>query len=857
MKLSLTAIVKSPFKFLHLYLFVFLTIFLVSVSESDADRTSPADAAQAVRGWLKMDPKPLDASLGDKITNIQTFVDEQQLPIYYVVYLRRNGFVILPADDMVEPIIAFVEKGVYHPTDERPLGALVTRDIPTRVSAMRKLQQARKEGKEPDFQVDRTEALEKNSRRAKAKWSELKMTASASDIEPAGLSGISEVWVAPLTQSTWGQANVEGYSNTPACYNYYTPPGPDGSSDNYPCGCVATSMVQVMRYHEYAVGGYVWADMPLQPEVGVITLSQRQAIGDFCYDAAESVNTTYGSGGSSATLYDASEQLRNTFGYSNSIFIYDPGGIMSYLDDIVNPNLDAAHPVILGIDGPYGGHAVVCDGYGYNSSTMYHHLNMGWDGRENAWYNLPDVDSSPYYFDSVLDCVYNIFITGAGEIISGRVIDDSSGDPLSGVTVTAEGSGGPYTDQTDGNGIYALAKVPSSTTFTVSAGKTGWDFSSSQQVTTGTSSDYPPTSAAGNRWGIDFTGTISAPSPPTAEPNTVSVEQGVAETIELQASDDGAPNPPGQLTYIITSLPNHGEVHDPGAGVISEADLPYTLIANGNQVEYSSCYYYTGSDSFDFKANDGGTPPEGGDSNTATVTIQVEAPGQTVIYETNFDSGLPSGWTIVDGFSDGYTWTTENDYLEQVPEWSGTTYMVVGYEYEQNDMDEQLITQSIDCLGLQNVTLSFRHEFEHYSTEIGDVDVRVNAGSWQNVARYDTTGEYTLSGIEELDISAIADNQPDVQVRWYYYNADWEWYWGIDDVQVTGEYAPQEPVAGDFQLDCDVDFPDFAILAEAWMSTPVDDNWNSDCDISDPPDDSIDEYDLDVFTQSWLTEIAP
>ena len=43
---------------------------------------------------------------------------------------------------------------------------------------------------------------------------------------------------------------------------------------------------------------------------------------------------------------------------------------------------------------PGGGHAVVADGYGYQHTTLYHHLNMGWNGFDDAWYNLPDVNAT-------------------------------------------------------------------------------------------------------------------------------------------------------------------------------------------------------------------------------------------------------------------------------------------------------------------------------------------------------------------------------------------------------------------------------------------------------------------------------
>ena len=68
------------------------------------------------------------------------------------------------------------------------------------------------------------------------------------------------------------------------------------------------------------------------------------------------------------------------------------------------------------------GHEIVCDGYGYNGSTLYHHLNLGWSGVDTAWYNLPNI-GTPYDFNVVTSCTYNVYPSGTGEIISGRVMD--------------------------------------------------------------------------------------------------------------------------------------------------------------------------------------------------------------------------------------------------------------------------------------------------------------------------------------------------------------------------------------------------------------------------------------------------
>jgi hypothetical protein len=853
-----------------LIILAFLPLLLLCPAILQAKPMSSGQAEKIVNGWLKLDPNPLRTQLGNQVRQVDIFADDKGEPIYYVIYLKPAGFVITPADDLVEPIIAFADDGTYDPSPDNPLGALVSRDLPGRIAAARDFQAVAGSSQQKKKLTEQQMAIEKTCLEAQGKWAEMQEYSDMVGV----MSVPSDVRVAPLLLSKWSQSTECGA----ACYNYYTPgssypPIIPGSTSNYVCGCVATAMAQYMRYWQYPTTGvgtgcfeiyvdtnsqtaclrggngsggpYSWSDMVLDPGCST-TLTQRQAIGALTYDAGVAAHMQYSSGGSGASMYDAMVALTTTFSYTNGRLGGDFNPIPADgRNGMINPNLDWGNPALLGISrsGSSGGHAIVADGYGYDVTTLYHHLNYGWAGTNDAWYNLPNINN----YDVVDNIVYNIYISGSGEIISGRVTD-TLGNPISGATVTGvRTGGGTYNDTTDSNGIYALAKVPSNSTYTISVTKTGYAFTN-QNVSTGNSTNFSNTT--GNKWGINFVGTGTAPSPPIANPSTISATQGVAKTIDLQASDDGLPNPPGVMTYIITSLPSHGLLSDPATGVIR--NVPCTLAGNDNQVVYTPCVIYTGSDSFNFKANDGGTPPGGGDSNIATITINVQLPAPTVIYETNFNGGLPSGWTIIDYLSDGNTWTTTNYYLEQVAGWTGTTYMVVGYEFVGANMNEQLITRSIDCSGLEDVKLSFKHILKHYSSETADVDIRVNNGAWQNLLRYSTSGEYTITGVVERDLSSIADGQPNVQIRWRYYNADWEWYWGIDDVKILASAAPPEPMLGDFEPDCDVDFYDFAVFASAWLSSSGKSNWNPDCDISSPKDNKIDWKDLKVFTENWL-----
>lgn len=49
-----------------------------------------------------------------------------------------------------------------------------------------------------------------------------------------------------------------------------------------------------------------------------------------------------------------------------------------------------------------------------------------------------------------------------------------------------------------------------------------------------------------------------------------------------------------------------------------------------------------------------------------------------------------------------------------------------------------------------------------------------------------------------------------------------------------------------------VDFVDFSVFAQAWRTQPGDFTWNPACDISEPNDNVIDEYDLLVLCNNWL-----
>ncbi|MHC4520292.1 MAG: S8 family serine peptidase, partial [Planctomycetota bacterium] len=121
-----------------------------------------------------------------------------------------------------------------------------------------------------------------------------------------------------------------------------------------------------------------------------------------------------------------------------------------------------------------------------------------------------------------------------------------------------------------------------------------------------------------------FTIQSTQSGPPSAEDVSVSAGADADRTIKLKATDDGSPNPPGRLTYTIVSLPGHGRLkHVTNGAAITKAS---TSLGQGiDEVIYRPNAGYVGADSFTFRASDGGTPPYGGKSNTATVRITIQS----------------------------------------------------------------------------------------------------------------------------------------------------------------------------------------------------------------------------------------
>lgn len=824
-----------------------LVLLLVLASTARCLRADPVGvdrATDAIAGWLRADPQPLGTAPARQIERVDTFTDGAGTPVYFVASLEPDGYVIIPAEDAVEPIVCFVEAGDYEASHEKPLSDFVSRDIPARIAAVRALKEAK------DY-TDGDKALIKAADRAREKW--VRLVEAASD-QTKSKTTLTDIRVEPLVQSAWGQTTVGSYIGGISCYNYYTP---SCGTDNCPIGCVAAAMAQFMRYHEHP-GTYSWSLMPLQPSESV-TLAQRQAIGWLCYQAAESIDTIYGAGGSTASLDDGYRELIDTFGYSSTTIAKNPA-MGTIFNAMANSNLDAGLPVLLGVRGAVSSHAVVCDGYGYDTSTLYHHLNMGWTGHDDAWYALPMIDASSTY-NTIHTSVYNIYTSGSGEIISGRACD-MAGNGIPGVQITATPSGqSPRYASTDNRGVFAFANMPSNKYVTLTASKPPHTFAN-RSATTGFSSDYGST---GNVWGVTFVSTTT--TPPTAYSRTASATSGVVTPISLSAADDGQPNPPGRITYKVWRAPLHGTVSDPATGEITI--FPHTLASGGNIVNYRACSYYSGPDEFYFVADDGGTPPQGGDSDPALVTIDVNNVSYTT-YEPQTNSVAP--WPLGTSYEDSRTQVLylsadiggpkritalALDVFEQpgydLNYWTirmkHTTRSNFAYQpFFETTGWTTVYSNNEGRLGVGWYEFDFQTPFEYDGTSNLIIDFSHNNNSWD----YDGQCKASETGQERV-ILGFSDSMHGSPLWWdddtffpfypYYATA-------VPNIRLKSE-AGGEIIIGDFVQNCSVDIVDLVLFCDSWLSSPGEPDWCPQCDISGPPDDLINEADFANFAEHW------
>lgn len=324
--------------------------------------------------------------------------------------------------------------------------------------------------------------------------------------------------------------------------------------------------------------------------------------------------------------------------------------------------------------------------------------------------------------------------------------------------------------------------------------------------------------------------------------NTLDPEAGLAVTPfgGLDASGDpGGPFTPGSIVYTLENqadytigytvaksaawltLSNTGGTLAPGATALVTVSI--NAAANSLPIgEYSDTVVFTNT-------------TDGRGNTTRTVNLQVGGP--SLIYSWNMDTN--PGWTAQSQWAWGDPTGQGGQYGYPDPQNGYTGTNVYGYnlngDYANNLSERYLTTTPLDCTGLTGVTLKFWRwlNVEQPAYDHARIRVSTNGSTWTTI--WENTSEITDNSWRqvEYDISALADGQPTVYIRWVMGTTDSSWQysgWNIDDVEIWA-YPSTPDIVGDLDGDGDVDLADLSVLLGAYGSCSGDPNYNPVADL--------------------------
>lgn len=204
------------------------------------------------------------------------------------------------------------------------------------------------------------------------------------------------------------------------------------------------------------------------------------------------------------------------------------------------------------------------------------------------------------------------------------------------------------------------------------------------------------------------------------------------------------------------------------------------------------------SENFDgLTLKDSTSPTEQNDSGVWTD----EAPVGWVRDNADTPIGDPvefQGWTFLN--KDWWIATAGDQDRSTFTAGSGVVAVADPDEYDDGtDIDTGLMnvflsTPSIDLTGIaaSSVTLNFDSSFRAEVTQIGVLEASIDGGAFQNILTYDSSQLNDGETYNEAVSLPISNNEGgSVVFRWGMTQASNDWWWAIDNVQVTGELVPE------------------------------------------------------------------
>ncbi len=324
-----------------------------------------------------------------KLADVKIFNDitlsDNTGPLLYIFNFSEGGFMVVAAEDAVNPVIGYVFEGMYTNQNQPETFAGYMDYMKGQVNYYRTNQ----------FTADQT-IKETWKRYLAADFDSKPLAKSSKDVEP-------------LTISRFDQGKY---------YNTKCPLDAGGISGHVVTGCVATSMAQIMYYYRYPETGqgshsYYANNSSGNPNYGVYGLQSANYaattyhwdamvnepsevnldIAQLMYHCGVAVNMSYGPGASGAFSADVPSAMINFFKYSSSTSYSQKFNYSStQWDNIIQTDLNNKHPLIYSGQSSAGGHAWICDGFQIQTGVAMYHMNWGWSASYNGYFALSNLN---------------------------------------------------------------------------------------------------------------------------------------------------------------------------------------------------------------------------------------------------------------------------------------------------------------------------------------------------------------------------------------------------------------------------------------------------------------------------------
>lgn len=343
----------------------------VAVTIAMAENVSPQQALEHARSFMQS--READGSRPRKAPAkgaLQMKMAGQESGLYLFNVSDGEGFVIVSNDDRTAPILGYSDSGNIDPARMPENMRWWLREYANQIAWM----------------------------------NQNGITAPATTRAAAPRRAHLTTAIAPLLTTTWDQVWP---------YNLLCP---SIGSDNCATGCVATAMAQVMKHFNHPsaptkdiasygsrpslpVTSFDWTNMldsyNTDKSKRTDTEEAKTAVATLMKYCGYSVQMSYGSS-SSASTSDVATALKEYFDYNATTTQFISRSFYSYETwrDIIYHELSLNRPVVYGGAAADNGHAFVCDGYKYESSTDLFHINWGWSGVSDGYFVLSVLNPS-------------------------------------------------------------------------------------------------------------------------------------------------------------------------------------------------------------------------------------------------------------------------------------------------------------------------------------------------------------------------------------------------------------------------------------------------------------------------------